>query len=125
MSFTIKVNSFFRLFKQAIRGDQQDYTVLSIDKAILLLSIPMVLEMAMESLFAVVDAFFVGQLHDNSAIATIGLTESLLSLVYSLAMGLGIGATAMVARRVGEKNIEAAKEAGAQAVLLVVMLSLA
>lgn len=125
MSFTIKVNSFFRLFKQAIRGDQQDYTVLSIDKAIILLAIPMVLEMAMESLFAVVDAFFVGQLHDNSAIATIGLTESLLSLIYSLAMGLGIGATAMVARRVGEKDIESAKEAGAQAVLLGVILSLA
>jgi putative MATE family efflux protein len=125
MSFSIKVNSFFRLFKQAIRGDQQDYTVLSIDKAILLLSIPMVLEMAMESLFAVVDAFFVGQLHDNGAVATIGLTESMLTLIYSLAMGLGMGATAMVARRVGEKDFVAAKVAASQVIVVGIFVSLA
>jgi Na+-driven multidrug efflux pump len=82
------------LFRQAIRGDQQDYTSGSIDKAILLLSIPMILELAMESLFAVVDVYFVSKLNDNNAVATIGLTESILTLIYSLAMGLSMGATA-------------------------------
>ncbi|MBL0740152.1 MATE family efflux transporter [Chryseolinea lacunae] len=119
-----KVSSFIRLFKQAIKGDQQDYTTLSIDKAIFLLSIPMVLEMAMESLFAVVDAFFVGRLHDNSAVATIGLTESMLTLIYSVAMGMGMGATAMVARRVGEKDIPSARVAASQVILVGIAVSL-
>ena len=125
MSVLIKVKSFLRLFKQAIKGDQQDYTSGSIDKAIFLLSIPMILEMAMESLFAVVDVYFVSQLHDNDAVATIGLTESLLTLIYSLAMGLSMGATAMVARRVGERDIKAAEVAAAQAIFVGIALSLA
>ncbi|NJL51872.1 MAG: hypothetical protein HC930_05915, partial [Hydrococcus sp. SU_1_0] len=81
--------------------------------------------MAMESLFAVIDVYFVSQLHDNDAVATIGLTESILTLIYSLAMGLSMGATAMVARRVGEKDIKAAEVAAAQAIFLGIGLSLA
>ncbi|HEY5919609.1 MAG TPA: MATE family efflux transporter, partial [Chryseolinea sp.] len=124
MSVSKKLNSFLALFRQAIKGDQQDYTSGSIDKAILLLSIPMILEMAMESLFAVVDVYFVSKLNDNNAVATIGLTESILTLIYSLAMGLSMGATAMVARRVGEKNIKAAEDAAAQALIVGIALSI-
>jgi putative MATE family efflux protein len=83
----------------------------------------MILEMAMESLFAVIDVYFVSQLHDNDAVATIGLTESVLTLIYSLAMGLSMGATAMVARRIGEKNPAAAATAAAQAIFVGVCLS--
>lgn len=118
-----KFISFFRLFKQAIKGDTQDYTTLSIDKAIILLSIPMILEMAMESLFAVVDVYYVSRLNDNDAVATVGLTESVLTLIYSLAMGLSMGATAMVARRVGEKDLKAATVAGMQAIYIGLGLS--
>jgi putative MATE family efflux protein len=124
MSVLKKLSSFLALFRQAIKGDQQDYTSGSIDKAILLLSIPMILEMAMESLFAIVDVYFVSKLNDNNAVATIGLTESILTLIYSLAMGLSMGATAMVARRVGEKNIKAAEEAAAQALIVGIALSI-
>lgn len=119
-----KLNSFFRLLKQAVKGDEQDYTSLGIDKAIFLLSVPMILEMLMESLFAVVDVYFVSQLNDNDAVATIGLTESVLMLVYSIAMGLSIGATAMVARRVGEKDIQSAKVAAVQSIYIGIGLSL-
>lgn len=124
MSVFTKLNSFLRLFRQAIKGEQQDYTSGSINRAIFLLSIPMILEMAMESIFAVVDVYFVSQLNDNDAVATIGLTESMLTLIYSLAMGLSMGATAMVARRVGEKDINAAEIAAAQAVFVGLALSL-
>lgn len=124
MSFFTKTKSFFRLFAQAIKGDTQDYTSGSIDKAILLLSIPMILEMLMESLFAVVDVYYVSQLHDNDAVATVGLTESVLTLIYSLAMGLSMGATAMVARRVGERDIKAAQVAAMQAIYIGLGLSL-
>jgi putative MATE family efflux protein len=123
MTVFTRISSFFRLFKQALRGDQQDYTAISIDKAIFLLSIPMVLEMMMESLFAVVDVYWVSRLNDNDAVATIGLTESILTLVYSIAIGLSMGATAMVARRVGEKKIREAEVAGAQALYLGVLVS--
>jgi putative MATE family efflux protein len=118
MSSFHKINSFFSLFKQALKGDTQDYTSGSIDRAIVLLSIPMILEMSMESLFAVVDVYFVSQLHDNDAVATVGLTESVLTLIYSLAMGLSMGATAMVARRVGEKDIKSAQVAAMQAIYI-------
>ena len=124
MSVFNKTKSFFRLFIQAIKGDTQDYTSGSIDKAILLLSIPMILEMSMESLFAVVDVYYVSQLHDNDAVATVGLTESVLTLIYSLAMGLSMGATAMVARRVGERDIKAARVAAMQAIYIGLGLSL-
>jgi putative MATE family efflux protein len=118
-----KVTSLFRLFKQAVRGDQQDYTALSIDKAIFMLSIPMILEMIMESLFAVVDVYWVSRLNDNDAVATIGLTESVLTLVYSIAIGISMGATAMVARRVGEKDFKAAGIAAVQALYIGLGLS--
>lgn len=125
MSFSTKLTSFFRLLKQAILGGEENFTEGSIDRAIFLLSVPMVLEMLMESLFAVVDIFFVSRLGDNDAIATIGLTESVLTIIYSLAMGISMGATAMVARRVGEKDVPAAQVAAAQAIYIGIGLSLA
>jgi putative MATE family efflux protein len=118
MKFQSKLPSIFSLLKQSLRGDQQDFTEGSIDRAIFLLSVPMVLEMAMEALFAVVDVFFVSRLHDNDALATVTLTESVLTLVYSLAMGFSMGATAMVARRVGEKDGKAAGVAAVQALYI-------
>ncbi len=124
MSFSAKLTSFFRLLKQAIKGGEENFTEGSIDRAIFLLSVPMVLEMLMESLFAVVDIFFVSRLGDNDAIATIGLTESVLTVIYSLAMGISMGATAMVARRVGEKDIPAAQVAAAQSIYIGIGLSL-
>jgi putative MATE family efflux protein len=124
MSFTTKAVSIFRLFKQAIRGDEQNFTEGSIDKAIFLLSVPMILEMVMESLFAVIDVFFVSQLGDNDAVATIGLTESVLTLIYSVAIGLSMGATAMVARRVGEKDPKAAGVAAVQAIGIGLVISI-
>lgn len=124
MSFSTKLKSFFRLLKQAVKGGEENFTEGSIDRAIFLLSVPMVLEMLMESLFAVVDIFFVSRLGDNDAIATIGLTESVLTIIYSLAMGISMGATAMVARRVGEKDIPAAQVAAVQSIYIGIGLSL-
>ncbi len=109
---------------EAVRGSHQDYTTGSLNRAILLLAVPMVLEMVLESLFAVVDIFWVGRLGAN-AVATIGLTESMLSLVFAVAMGLSLSTTAMVARRIGEKDPEGAAVAGVQAIALGLMVSLA
>ncbi len=102
---------------EALRGSHQDFTAGSLDRAILLLAIPMVLEMVLESLFAVVDVFWVARLGAN-AVATVGLTESMLTLVFAVAMGLSLSTTAMVARRIGEKKPEAAAVAGVQAIFL-------
>ncbi len=102
---------------EAVRGSHQDYTTGSLNRAILLLAVPMVLEMVLESLFAVVDVFWVGRLGAD-AVATVGLTESLLSLIFSVAMGLSLSTTAMVARRIGEKDPEGAAVAGVQAIAL-------
>jgi putative MATE family efflux protein len=113
----------WRAIGEAIRGTQRDYTQGSIGRAILLLSVPMVLEMVMESVFAVVDIFFVAKL-GAAAAATVGLTESMITLVYALAMGLGIGATAMVARRIGERDPEGAAHAAAQVIMLGLMVAL-
>jgi putative MATE family efflux protein len=113
---------FWRSVGQALRGTEHDYTSGPIGRAILLLSIPMVLEMAMESVFAVVDIFFVSRL-GSDAVAAVGLTESLLTIVYALAMGLGIGATALVARRIGEKDGEGAAHAAVQAILLALAIA--
>jgi putative MATE family efflux protein len=118
MTAFTKVASLFRLFKQAIKGEEQNFTEGSINKAIFMLSIPMILEMAMESLLAVVDIFFVSRLNDSNAVAAIGLTESMLAIVYSIAMGLGMGATAMVARRVGEKDQAGAAVAAIQSIYI-------
>jgi putative MATE family efflux protein len=102
---------------EAIRGSHQDYTTGSLNRAILLLAVPMVLEMVLESLFAVVDVFWVGRLGANS-VATVGLTESLLSLIFAMGIGLSLSTTAMVARRIGEKDPEGAAVAGVQAIVL-------
>jgi putative MATE family efflux protein len=103
--------------KQSLNGEQQDYTSGSIPKAVFLLAIPMMLELSLESVFAVVDMFFVSKLGQN-AIATVGLTESVITLVYSVAIGLSTAATAIVARRIGEKNPEAGAHAGAQSLIV-------
>ncbi|MCD9015650.1 MATE family efflux transporter [Parachryseolinea silvisoli] len=118
MSFSKRLKSFFRLLWTAIKGSEQDYTSLNLNRAIFLLSVPMILEMSMESIFALVDIFFVSRLNDVDALSTIGLTESVLALIYSAAMGLSMGATAMVARRVGEKDIPGARVAGMQAIYI-------
>ncbi len=109
---------------EAIRGSHQDYTTGSLNRAILLLAVPMVLEMVLESLFAVVDVFWVGRLGAN-AVATVGLTESLLSLIFAVGIGLSLSTTAMVARRIGEKDPEGAAVAGVQAIVLGLITSVA
>lgn len=126
MSFLIKSSSvrrFIKNFKLALSSEEQDFTSGSIRKAIIMLSIPMILEMVMESLFALVDIFFVSQVSVN-AIATIGLTESVITLLYALAIGLSMAATAMVARRVGEKNYQKASLAAAQAIIAGVVIAI-
>ncbi|AEW02459.1 MATE family efflux transporter [Niastella koreensis] len=115
---TMRIRSFFSLFKLALSGQQQDYTQGSIRRAVFLLAVPMILEMCMESVFAVVDIYFVGHLGKNEAVSTVVLTESVLTIVYSLAIGLSMAATALVARRIGEKNPEAASKAGIQSMLI-------
>lgn len=115
--------SVWSYLKESLRSEHQDFTTGSIRKAIFMLAIPMILEMCMESVFAVVDIFFVGKLGPNAA-AAVGLTESFLTILYSVAIGLSMGATALVARRVGEKNHDAAAKAGAQAALLAFMISI-
>jgi putative MATE family efflux protein len=124
MTVFTRVKDLFSLFILAVKGEQQDYTSGSINRAILLLSVPMVLEMTMEAIFAVVDAFFVSQLRDNAALAVVGQTESVLSIIYSLGFGLSITATAFVARRVGEKDLKGAQEAAVQAIIVGIGLSL-
>ena len=109
---------------EAVRGSHQDYTSVNLNRAILLLAVPMVLEMVLESLFAVVDVAWVGRLGAD-AVATVGLTESMLSLVFAVGMGLSLSTTAMVARRIGEKDPEAAAVAAVQAIVLGLVISLA
>ncbi|HEV2915688.1 MAG TPA: MATE family efflux transporter [Pyrinomonadaceae bacterium] len=108
---------------EALRGSRRDYTQGSIGRSILLLAVPMVLEMLMESVFAVVDVFFVAKLGSH-AVATVGLTESLLTLIYTVAIGLSIGATAMVARRTGEHDPEGAARTAVQVIALGLIVSL-
>jgi len=115
---------FWSSVHEALRGSHQDYTAGNLNRAILLLAIPMVLEMVLESLFAVVDVFFVGRLGAD-AVATVGLTESMLMLVFAVAIGLSMSTTAMVARRIGEKDPEDASLSGVQAILLGLVISLA
>ncbi|UKT65645.1 MATE family efflux transporter [Pedobacter mucosus] len=114
-----KLSSFFELLLQSLKGSEVDLTTISIKRAIILLAIPMMLEMAMESVFALVDLYFVGHLENSShAIQTVGLTESVLTIIYSLAIGLSMAATAVVSRRIGEKNPEAAAKAGMQTIII-------
>ena len=116
------MNKAIKIIWEAIRGSEKDFTSGSINRAIVLLAIPMILEMVMESTFAVVDIYFVGKIGEN-AINTVGLTESVLMLVYSLAIGLAMGATAMVSRRIGEKKPEDAAKVAAQAVILATVIA--
>jgi putative MATE family efflux protein len=114
-----KIYSTFRL---SLKSEHQDFTQGSISRAVILLSIPMILELGLESVFALVDMFFVGKLGQN-AIATVGLTESVITIVYSVSIGLSTAATAIVARRIGEKNPEGAAHAGAQSLLLAMVIT--
>jgi len=119
-----RLRHFFDLIRQSLAGGHQDYTTGSIRRAIVLLAIPMMLEMAMESVFALVDLYFVGHLkHSSFAVQAVGLTESVLTIVYSLAIGISMAATATVARRIGEKDPVAAARAGMQAILVAAALN--
>lgn len=117
------IQKLYAYFKIAIKGSETEFTSGSINKAIFLLSVPMILEMVMESLFAVVDVFWVSKV-STDAVATVGLTESVLMLVYSIAIGMSMAATAMVARRIGEKNPKGAGHAAFQAMLIAFVISL-
>jgi hypothetical protein len=114
---------FWSSVREALKGSHQDFTTGSLNRAILLLAIPMVLEMVLESLFAVTDVFWVGRLGAN-AVATVGLTESLLALVFAIGLGVALSTTAMVARRIGEKDPEDAAVAGVQAIAVGLGISL-
>ena len=109
--------------RKAIQGTEEDYTSIPLNRAILLLAIPMILELVMESTFAIVDIFFVGKL-GASAVATVGLTETYMFMIYSIAMGLSMAVTALVARRIGEKDKDKAGLTAFQAILLGFLLSL-
>ncbi|GAB3888949.1 MATE family efflux transporter [Spirosoma agri] len=117
------MTKFFRLFLAALRGTETNFTSGSINRAIFLLSVPMILEMVMESLFAVVDVFFVAKI-GTEAIATVGLTESVLTIVYSIAIGLSTAATALVSRRIGEENNRGAGTVVGQVILVSTALGL-
>src|SRR5262245_24492425 len=110
-------SSFWLAIREALRGSHKDDTKGPIGRSIILLAIPMVLEMCMESIFAVVDIKWVSYLGPD-AMATVGLTESLLTLIYAIAIGLSIGATAMVARRIGERDRDGAARAAVQSIYL-------
>jgi len=118
-----RIARIWRDVVKAVRGSQEDFTEGSIGRAILLLSIPMVLEMVMESIFAIVDIYFVSKLGPD-AVATVGVTESMLTLVYAVAIGLSMGTTALVARRIGEKRPDDAALAAFQAIAVGLIVSL-
>ncbi|WP_423146095.1 MATE family efflux transporter [Rubrolithibacter danxiaensis] len=123
--FTDKLSAFYSAIKESLGGKEIDYTKGSIRKGVILLAIPMMLEMVMESVFALVDLYFVGHLHNSSyAIQTVGLTESVLTIIYSLAIGISMAATAVVARRVGEKDPIAAAKAGVQCLLIAITINI-
>ena len=114
----------WQLFKQALAGDTEvDYTTGTIGRVTFLLAVPMILEMALESVFAIVDIFFVARL-GTDAVATVGLTEAVITLLYAVAIGLAMGATAMVSRRIGEKDPTMAAITAAQVIWVGVFVSL-
>lgn len=119
----LPAGSIWQALKDAIRGTEADYTKIDLKRAIFLLAVPMILELIMESTFAVVDIYFVGKL-GASAVATVGLTETYLYLLYSLAMGLTMAVTAIIARRIGEKNKEDAGVAAVQSIFLGLLCSI-
>ena len=120
---TSDADGLWSAIRESLRGTHRDYTKGPIGRSIILLAIPMVLEMLMESVFAVVDIFWVAHLGPD-AVATVALTESMLTLMYAVAIGLGVGATAMVARRIGERNPEGAARAAVQAIALGILVSI-
>ena len=122
MASTPIIKKLYRDTRIALSGSETNFTTGSIRRAIFLLSVPMVLEMVMESLFAVVDIFFVGRVGIH-AVATVGLTESVLTLIYSVAIGLSVAATAMVSRRVGEKQPGKAGDAAFQVLVIAIAFS--
>src|ERR1035437_9456310 len=111
-----RLRSIFKDISEAISGTEQDFTEGKLSRAILLLSIPSVLEMVMESVFVIVDIYFVSKLGAN-AVATVGITESMVTIIYAIAIGLGTATTSIVSRRIGEKNPDAASVAAFQAIL--------
>ncbi|HTG56814.1 MAG TPA: MATE family efflux transporter, partial [Niabella sp.] len=120
-----KATLLLRLLKEALQGKEIDYTTVSIRKAVMMLAIPMMLEMMMESVFALVDLYFVGHLKESSiAIQTVGLTESVLTVIYSVAIGMSMAATAIVARRIGEKNSEGAAHSAAQVLIVAFLVNI-
>ena len=123
MNTSFSVRSIVSFIKESLNSEDKDFTTGNLRKAVFLLAIPMILEMCMESVFAVVDIFFVGKL-GALATATVGLTESMLTIIYSLGFGISMATTAMVARRIGEKNTKDAAKAGAQSILIAIVLSL-
>ena len=120
---SFRISNIWSIIRQSLAGEHQDYTTGSIRRAVILLAIPMMLEMCMESVFAVVDIFFVSHLGKH-ATSVVGLTESVITIVYSLAIGISMAATATVARRVGEKDPEAATKAGMQAIFISFVITL-
>ncbi|MGV0922738.1 MATE family efflux transporter [Empedobacter tilapiae] len=124
-SLTAKIGSIFSLIKQSFSSENLDLTAIPIKKSVFLLAIPMMFEMVMESVFALVDLYFVGHLKESAfAIQTVGLTESLLTIVYSISIGISMAATAIIARRIGEKKPEKASESASQAILLSIIITI-
>jgi putative MATE family efflux protein len=119
-----KPQTWFDVLKEALFGSKQDFTAISINRAIVLLAVPMVLEMMMESLFGIVDIFFVAHLGAD-ATATVGITEGMLVMVFAVALGLSMGTTAVVARRTGEQDKDGAAKAAVQSIILGVAISAA
>lgn len=119
----VRSSGMWQLVREALRGGEQDYTTLPLRRAVLLLAVPMVMEMAMESLFAIADIFWVSRLGAD-AVATVGLTESLIATVYAIALGLSVAATAVVSRRVGEGDGAGASHAAGQVLLLSLVVAL-
>jgi putative MATE family efflux protein len=117
------ISETIQVIKQSLRGDEVDLTKGSISKAVFLLALPMILELSLESVFAVVDMYFVSHLGQN-AIATVGLTEAVITIVYSVAIGLSTAATAIVARKTGEKNPDDASKAGAQTMVVALITTI-
>jgi len=119
---SLQTESTWQLIRRALNGEQRDYTAETLNRAVLLLAVPMVLEMIMESLFAVVDAFWVSRL-GKDALAVVGITESIMTLIYAVAIGISIAATAIVARRIGENDMARAARSAGQVLLLGVTIA--